>query len=173
MLTLIATEAALFAYLLFSYYYLYSQTTNPWPPELPSLKLALPNTVILIASSVVIWWGERGIKRGNQRQLLIGLGGALVMSMVFLILQIVEWGAKPFSFSTNAYSSLYFTITGFHLMHVVVGVLMLAALFFWSWLRLMSAERHAPISIGAIYWYFIDVVWLTVFSTFYILPYLA
>lgn len=173
MLTLIATEAALFAYLLFSYYYLASQATQAWPPEMPSLKLALPNTFVLIASSVVVWWGERAIRQGNRRRLLIGLGGAFVLGVIFEILQLMEWGSKPFSFNSSAYGSLYFTVTGFHMLHVAVGLLMLGVLFLWSWLGYMSAERHAAVSIGAVYWHFVDIVWLTVFSTFYIVPFLT
>jgi len=173
MLALIATEAALFAYLLFSYYYLASQATQGWLPELPHLRLALPNTFVLIASSVVVWWGERAIRQRDRRRLLIGLGAGFVLGIIFEIVQLMEWSSKPFSFNSSAYGSLYFTITGFHMLHVAAGIIMLAALFLWSSLGYMSAARHAAVSIGAIYWHFVDVVWLTVFSTFYIVPYLT
>ena len=80
MLTLIATEATLFAYLLFSYFYLASHALGTWPPSgAPSLRIAVPGTLILIAGSVVMWWGERGIKRGNPGQLMIGLAAALIL----------------------------------------------------------------------------------------------
>ncbi len=171
---LIATEASLFAYLLFSTFYLAGRATGPWPPEgLPSLRLALPNTIILIVSSIVLAWGERGIRQGNRTRLLLGLAGALVLGAVFVTLQMMEWHNKPFSLTSNAYGSLYFTTTGFHVAHVVGGLLALAVLLVWGGLDYFGRERHAAVSIGAIYWHFVDVVWLAVFTTFYILPYLA
>jgi heme/copper-type cytochrome/quinol oxidase subunit 3 len=171
MLTLIATEATLFAYLLFSYFYLASHALGEWPPSgLPSLRIAVPGTLILIAGSVVMWWGERGIERGKPRQLKLGLCGALALGIVFLAMQGYEWSGEPFQLSTGVYSSLYFTITGFHMLHVIVGLLMLAVLLLWTSFGYFSAERHSAASIGAIYWHFVTVVWLAVFFTFYIAP---
>jgi heme/copper-type cytochrome/quinol oxidase subunit 3 len=173
MLALIGTEAALFAYLLFSYFYLATQSQNTWlPTATPSLHLALPNTFILIASSLILWWGGRAMRRRQRLRLLLAIGLALVLGVVFMAIQVQEWHTKTFSITDNAYGSLYFTITGFHMLHVLVGVLMLAVIFIWTALGHFDAERHAPIAIGAIYWHFVDVVWLPVFSTFYLYPYL-
>lgn len=172
MLTLIATEAALFAYLLFSYFYLASQAHGGWLPELPKLRIALPNTIVLLASSFVLWWGERGIKHGNRGHLMIGLAVAFALGAVFMGLQAVEWHNKSFSLTSGAYGSLYFTITGFHMAHVLGGLLIIATMFVWTAVGSFNAERHAAISIGALYWHFVDVVWLAVFTTFYIVPYL-
>jgi heme/copper-type cytochrome/quinol oxidase subunit 3 len=173
MLTLVVTEASLFAYLLFSYFYLASQAQGTWlPTDTPSLKLALPNTIILIASSFVLWWGERGIRRGQRMRLLVATGVTLVMGIVFATLQVMEWHNKPFSISDHAYGSLYYTVTGFHMAHVLGGLLILAALLLWAALGHFDERRHAAVSIGAIYWHFVDIVWLAVFSTFYLYPYL-
>jgi heme/copper-type cytochrome/quinol oxidase subunit 3 len=171
---LIATEASLFAYLLFSYFYLAGRATGAWPPEgLPSLRLALPNTAVLIASSVVLAWGERGVRQGNRTRLMLGLAGALILGAVFVVVQVMEWGNKSFGLATDAYGSLYFTTTGFHIAHVVGGLLALAVLLVWAGLGYFGRERHAAVSIGAIYWHFVDVVWLAVFTTFYVVPYLG
>jgi heme/copper-type cytochrome/quinol oxidase subunit 3 len=171
MLTLIATEATLFAYLLFSYFYLASHALGTWPPSgAPSLRIAVPGTLILIAGSVVMWWGERGIKRGNPGQLMIGLAAALILGTVFLAMQGLEWSGEPFKLHTNVYSSLYFTITGFHMLHVIVGLLMLAVLLLWTAFGYFSADRHSAASIGVMYWHFVTIVWLAVFFTFYITP---
>lgn len=173
MLALIATEAALFAYLLFSYFYLATQAHTTWlPTTTPSLKLALPNTFILIASSFILWWGERGIRQGQRSRLLLAMGLTLALGIAFMVIQAKEWHTKTFSITDSAYGSMYFTITGFHMLHVLGGVLMLSVMFIWTALGHFNAERHAPIAIGAIYWHFVDVVWLAVFSTFYLYPYL-
>lgn len=173
MLALIATEAALFAYLLFSYFYLATQAQTTWlPTASPSLKLALPNTFILITSSFILYWGERSIRKGKRSQLLLAIGLTLALGIVFMAIQVQEWYSKPFSMTDSAYGSMYFTITGFHMLHVLGGVIILAVVFLWTALGNFNAERHAPIAISAIYWHFVDIVWLVVFSTFYLYPYL-
>ena len=174
MLTVIATEGALFSYLLFTYFYLGSQSANPWPPYGKlRLTIAASNTAILLASSVAAWWGQRGIERADQRQLRIGLIVALLLGAVFVGLQVVEWSNKPFTLSSDAYGSLYFTVTGFHIAHVVVGLVILALLLVWSFLGYFSQERHLRVTIGIVYWHFVDAVWLCVFTTFYLTPYLG
>lgn len=171
MLALIATEACLFAYLLFSYFYIASHAPPPWPPHgAPSMRLAIPGTIVLIAGSLTMWWGERGIKRGHRWQLLAGLLLSIALGVVFIALEGIEWAGKPFVLNTSAYSSLYFTITGFHLAHVAVGLLILAALTLWAAFGYFDANRHSAVSIGVIYWHFVTVVWLAVFFTFYIAP---
>ncbi|GBG12832.1 cytochrome c oxidase subunit III [Novimethylophilus kurashikiensis] len=170
---LIATEAALFAYLLFSYFYLGSQVHGPWVPELPKLKIAVPNTILLLASSFVLHWGETGIRRGKNGRLVASLVVTLLMGIVFMALQGVEWHNKPFRLGDHAYASSYFVTTGFHMMHVAVGLIVLAVLLLAAFGRRFSAERHVPVSIGALYWHFVDIVWLCVFTTFYITPYFS
>lgn len=172
-LCLIATEGSLFAYLLFSYFYIAVQRGPAFSPEPhPDMTLSGPNTVVLIASSAAAWWGERGAKRGRRGQLLLGLGGAILLGAIFLVVQGFEWKQKRFSLSSGAYGSLFFTITGFHMMHVIVGVLLMLVVFTWSAFGLYTARRHEPVSNVVTYWHFVDAVWLAVFSTFYLSPYL-
>lgn len=167
----LATEGALFAYLLFSYFYIGSQAHAPWPDGgPPPLRLAGPGTLILLAASATVWWGERGIMRGRPGQLRLGLAATLVLGAVFLAMQWKEWQGKPFGLAHDAYSSLFFTITGFHMAHVVVGLLMLAALLLWSLMGYFDARRHSALSIGAVYWHFVTAVWLAVFGALYLAP---
>ncbi|MGE5115434.1 MAG: cytochrome c oxidase subunit 3 [Betaproteobacteria bacterium] len=173
MLAVLATEAALFAYLLFSYYYVAAQATGPWPPGgLPKLELAIPGTIVLLVGSATMAWGEAGVRRGRLGQLLAGLGISIALAVAFVVLEGIEWSRKGFSLMTDAYGSLYFTVTGFHLLHVLVGVLMLAMLFVWSSLGYFGVRRHSTVSIAVMYWHFVTVVWIAVFFTFYVTPYL-
>jgi cytochrome c oxidase subunit III len=170
----ILTEAALFAYLLFSYYYSAVQPhSGPWVAELPRLTLALPNTLVLLASSVAVWFGEYGTKRGNRLVQLLGLGTAIALGIVFVVIQYFEWQAKPFTLTSSPYGSLFFTITGFHMAHVIVGLIILISLMFWAAQDYFGPIRHSAVSIGAIYWHFVDAVWLAVFFTLYVTPYLT
>ena len=172
--TLVASEGALFAYLLFSYYYTGANAQPGWVLEAhPTLKLSLPDTILLLLSSVVAWIGERGILDRNRAKALWGFGGAFVMGLVFAIVQGYEWKSKPFVLGSSSFSSLYFVTTGFHLAHVVVGLAVLALLFWWTALDYFSPRRSLDISAGVIYWHFVDGVWLCVFFTFYITPYLG
>jgi len=88
------------------------------------------------------------------------------------VVQGFEWKAKKFSLASGSYGSLYFTITGFHMAHVIAGLAMLSAVLIWSVLGYFNPRRHAPVSISSIYWHFVDAVWLAVFFTFYVSPYL-
>jgi heme/copper-type cytochrome/quinol oxidase subunit 3 len=168
----IATEGALFAYLLLTDIYLALQSHGSWPPGgPPSLKLALPNTLVLLASSLVVAIGEGGMRAGSRSRAVLGLSGGAVLGAIFVGVQLLEWKAKPFSFGSELYGSVFFTITGFHMAHVVVGVIVLLILALWSALGYFDRVRHGPVSIGSVYWHFVDVVWLFVFATLYLAPY--
>jgi heme/copper-type cytochrome/quinol oxidase subunit 3 len=176
MIFVVCTEAALFGYLLFSYYYLAAQphAAGTFPQGgAPSLTLALPNTIILLLSSVAVGWAQFNIERDDNRRLMLGLAAAVALGLIFLVIQYFEWAQKPFTLSSTSYSSLYFVITGFHMMHVVVGVGVLVTVLVWSKLGYFNRVRYAPIHIGALYWHFVDAVWLAVFFTFYVTPLLG
>jgi len=172
MACLIATEGILFVYLIFSYIYLGSQQAGPWPPfGPPSLKLAVPNTIILIASSVVLGWGMRAFRRArDSRRLALILLATIVLGAIFVTIQGFEWAEKPFVFSTNSYSSAFFILTGVHMAHVLVGLLMLIMLLVWTLMGRFNQVHHEHLGLGALYWHFVDVVWLGVFTTAYLVP---
>ena len=171
---LILTEGSLFAYLFFSYFYLASQSTTPWPPNgPPDLASASIGTALLLASSGLAWWGERGIAKGSRARLSIGIVLTIVVGSIFLGIQVHEWSTRPFGFSSSPYSSLYFVITGFHGAHVVVGLLMLVALVAWNAMGRFSKGWHLQVSVGIVYWHFVDLVWLAVYATLYLSPRLS
>ena len=171
MLCLIATEAILFAYLIFSYAYLGAQTPGPWPPTgPPSMRLAAPDTIILLVSSFTLLWGVLAFERRRSRvALAIALAVTWILGAIFVAIQGLEWRDKPFSFDSNSYSAIYFTLTGVHMAHVVFGLLILAALFVWSLMGRLGG-RHQHLTLGAYYWHFVDTVWIVVFITIYLVP---
>jgi cytochrome c oxidase subunit I+III len=172
--TMIASEAALFSYLLFSYYYTGATAQPGWLLEPhPALKLALPNTVLLLASSFVAWYGERGVLTQRRPQALLGFAVAFLMGTIFVIVQWFEWKSKAYSIGASSYASLYFVTTGFHIAHVIVGLVILLAIFAWTALDYFSPRRRLTVSAGVLYWHFVDGVWLFVFTTYYVTPYLG
>ncbi|HXU99842.1 MAG TPA: cytochrome c oxidase subunit 3 [Caulobacteraceae bacterium] len=172
-LSLIATEAALFTYLLFSYYFYDLQLPHSWrPAEPPKLNLSAPDTLVLLVSSAAVWFAERSLKKGSRSRAGIGILVGLILGAIFVVVQIFEWKSKTFTPQTSVYGSIYFTITTFHLAHVLVGLLALLFVLIWIAFGYFDNERHAAVSNVVIYWHFVDVVWLFIFSTFYITPYL-
>lgn len=171
---LILTEGSLFAYLFFSYFYLASQNAGHWLPDgPPDLMNSSISTALLLSSSGIAWWAERGIARGSRGRLAIGLATTIVAGVVFLALQGHEWTTRPYSLSSSPYSSLYFVITGFHGAHVIVGLLMLGALLGWTAMGRFSKDWHLEVSIGIVYWHFVDLVWLAVYATLFLSPRLS
>jgi cytochrome c oxidase subunit 3 len=174
MFALIASEAALFGYLLFSYFYTGASAPGRWVLEAhPKLALALPNTVILLLSSVAIWFAERATRRANRPVALVGTGLALVLGIIFVTVQLFEWKGKGYGIGKSSYSSLYYITTGFHMAHVVIGIAVLAMLFIWTALDYFSPTRRIVFTNGSYYWHFVDAVWVLVFATYYVTPYLG
>jgi len=172
-LALIVTEGSLFGYLLFTYFYLASQTEQHWPPDgLPMLLVPGVNTLILLASSVFVWTCERCIERRLRHWSLASMVLALILGICFVVIQLNEWSIKNYDMTSDLYGSLYFTITGFHMLHVIVGLIILMMLLIWIALGYFDERRYAAVTIGGLYWHFVDVVWLFVFTTLYLSPYL-
>ena len=169
-----ATEAALFAYLLSSYFYL--GVSNPqWPPagmEDPKLTIPLFMTAALLFSSVAVYWGERGIKQGDQGRLRIGIAIAVLLGLVFLALQWVEYREKlrhagP---QAHAYTASFFTITGFHGAHVAFGVLLLGYTLVRAARRQFTEHNYAGVTVTSLYWHTVDAIWLAILASLYLSP---
>ena len=172
MVGVIATEAVLFACRFASYFFLWG-TVAAFGAEggrYPPVTLTAPMTVILLASSVAMAWGERGIRRGDQARLRLGLGIAWLLGLAFLVMQGFEYSNRHTTPQTSAYDSLFYTITGTHGLHVAVGLLMSLVVQLRAWLGHFDARRHLAVQNVALYWHFVDVVWLFVFSLLYVVP---
>ncbi len=178
MVWLIATEATLFAILLASYFYIRFRSGPEWPPdhiEAPALELPLIMTVILWSSSIPVHMAEKAIEKGKQRKLRWSLAAGWVLGATFLFLTLgVEWPETLHEFTprTNAYGSFFFTITGFHASHVIVGLSVSLFTQARAWQGAFDEKRHVSVQNFAMYWHFVDIVWLFVLLTLYISPHL-
>ena len=178
MVWLIATEATLFAILLASYFYIRFRHPE-WPLdhiEPPKLELPLIMTVILWSSSLPVHIAEKGIEKGNQRRLKGGLAMGWLLGAIFLFITVaVEWPETLHEFSprTNAYGSLFFTITGFHASHVIVGLSVSAWTQARAWQGAFDERKHVSVQNFAMYWHFVDIVWLFVLLSVYFSPHLG
>ncbi|HEX5368013.1 MAG TPA: cytochrome c oxidase subunit I [Dehalococcoidia bacterium] len=174
MALLVLTEAVLFSTLLTSYLYLRSGN-DIWPLggiEKPKLLEPAIGTALLLGSSIPMFWAEWGIKRDSQLLLRSGLFLAWLLGVGFIVLTAHEYIHEEFSINTNVYASLFFFITGLHLLHVIGGVTLNGYAQVRAWLGHYTARSHLSMSNVALYWHFVDVVWIGVVSVVYMSPHI-
>lgn len=172
MVMFVATEATLFAVLLGSYFYVRFQV-GEWPPggiEKAKLLKPLIMTALLLPSSMPVIWAERGIRKGQRWRLRLGLLATILMGVGFLTLQGFEYAEKleKYTITTNVYGSFFYTITGFHGLHVTIGLIMVAWLLAASIRGSFGYRHHERVRLAAIYWHFVDVVWAFILFTIYL-----
>ena len=167
----IGTEATLFVCLFFSYYYL-GHLAEVWPPEPPEWPLAVVMLGILASSSLVLGWGEACVRSGQNMAARLAIAGTILLGVSFLGVQTLEYRRHLLKLqpTTNAYGSLFYTITGFHAAHVVLGLLMLLFVLGLPELGESSRPPHRPLHNAALYWHFVDVVWIVIVLLLYVLP---
>jgi cytochrome c oxidase subunit III len=174
MILFIASEALIFANFIAAYLYLEIRNWNTLPFRLSTeLTFPLINTIILICSSFPAHIAGRGIARGNQRQLKIGLALTILMGLVFLSGQVFEYSGlfgEHFTLSENIFGSAFFTLTGFHGLHVTIGALFLLICLIRAMRGDFTAKKHFAVQAAEMYWHFVDIVWIVVFSLIYLAP---
>jgi cytochrome c oxidase subunit 3 len=179
MIVFLCSEALLFSGLI-SAYLVCRQAAGSWPPdlgdgiELPPMPKLLTgiNTVILVASSFVYHFAEEAVKKGKS-----GAGwmlGAALMGATFVGVQCVEWTElyhEGLWFNKGGvYGSSFFTLTGFHGAHVCIGVLLILWCFYLQVTkRFFTAERHVALMNVGLYWHFVDVVWVFLYTILYLI----
>ena len=177
MLTFLASEAMLFAGLIGGYIVLRSGAGPGW--QMPE-ALKNPTTMIqtsvatamLLSSSFTLHFSEVRILRGQRGGRLLLLL-TLVLGGCFLANQAHEWYSlyhEGFWFNTaGIMGSSFFVLTGFHGLHVAIGALLLLTALVRTMLGLITPERHAFLDCSSLYWHFVDIVWIFLFTILYIL----
>ncbi len=175
MIFFITSEALIFANLIAAYLYLEIRQGSWTLPNGDHLDILFPaiNTVILLSSSIPAHIAGLGIAKGNRRNLILGLIGAIVLGAIFLGGQAYEYTnlfAMNFNPSYQVFGSSFFTLTGFHGLHVTVGLIFLIIVLLRSLRGDFTAKKHFAVEAAEMYWHFVDGVWVFVFSTVYLLP---
>jgi heme/copper-type cytochrome/quinol oxidase subunit 3 len=171
MVLFIATEAALFVVLFFAYFYL-AHGHEHWVSAPPKVGPALIMLAVFILSSIVLFWGERRLRRGNERAARTSLYITILLGVGFIILQMFEYRdrlreIKP---TSDAYGSMFYTITSIHGAHVVLGLLMLGYVALLPRLEPAPIPPHRPMYNVALYWHFVHAVWIVIVLALYVLP---
>ena len=169
----ILTEASLFVMLFFAYGYL-GRDERVWPLEQPKLLLPFLMLAVLLTSSVILHWGEREHARGRQGRAKPAVGITVLLGVVFLGIQAIEYADKlrKFTPTSHTYGSIFYTITGFHAAHVMLGLCMLVYVLLLPALEPTDRPPHRPLHNASLYWHFVDAVWIVIVATLYVAPHL-
>jgi cytochrome c oxidase subunit III len=175
-LFLVIIEAIVFSTFIATYFYLRFHAPY-WPPvgePLPELLLPTINTVVLIGSSLAIWYADSGISHyGDVKRLKVGVSFAILFSAMFLILKVVEYHDSTYFWDTHAYGSIVWTMVVFHSAHVgsvlLKGVVVLVLAFRGHFTR----YRHLGVQVNGIYWHFVVGIWIPLYLTIYWTPRIA
>jgi cytochrome c oxidase subunit III len=189
MVFFICSEALIFANLIAAFLYLYIRNVGLNPHInwiLPSAELfgkTIPaiifpaglNTVILLTSSLFMHMAGTGIRKGNQKQFVRGLTITIILGVIFLGGQAYEYvdfitGKDAFSIGSSIHGSAFYMLTGFHGLHVMIGAIFLTVCLIRGIRGDFTAKKHFAVEAAEMYWHFVDVVWVFVFSVVYILP---
>lgn len=171
MVLFVASEAMFFA-AFFGGYFTIRENAKAWPPPgIPHLEIGIATilTVILVTSSLVIQLSLRSIRRGDQRRAILFLALTISLGITFLLLQLYDYSQLGFGVKDGTFGTLFYVMTGIHMAHVFGGVVFLALVLGQGMGGLLSSSNHDSLAAGAIYWDFVDAIWLLLFTTFYLL----
>ncbi|MGZ9276140.1 MAG: cytochrome c oxidase subunit 3 [Candidatus Limnocylindrales bacterium] len=183
MLLFLTSEVMFFAGL-FAAYFNVRANAPLWPPINPEsvppepfhlaiLPLVGPATVLLILSSFTCQFAVWAIRRDDRTAFLRNIGLTFVIGIVFLVMQAIDYvelGREGMTLSSGTYGTTYFTLTGFHGAHVFAGVIMLGVVLYRGMAGQFSGRHHDAVEAASLYWHFVDVVWVLLFSLLYLLP---
>jgi cytochrome c oxidase subunit III len=170
MVLFLASELMFFS-ALFAMYFTLRAGATPWPPAGIELEVLPPVlfTSLLVLSSATMQMAVRRIRAGRLDGLRRWTWLTILLAVAFLGGQLRDWLTADFEISTNAYGSAFFTMTGFHGLHVIGGILLMLVVLGRAGAGAYSAREHTGVEVVSYYWHFVDVVWIAMFSTIFLL----
>ncbi len=171
MLLFIISEIMVFGGFFTAYFFIRVAQGDPWPApgtHLP-VEVAGVNTAILISSSFVIHWAEQCIKKENHRGLKAGMFLTFLLGCTFLFVQINEYANIGFAPQDSAQATIFYSLTGLHGAHVFIGLCLLLFVTIRAFRGHYSAKEHRGVEVPGIYWHFVDIMWIVVYTTVYII----
>ncbi len=171
MLLFIISEVMVFGAFFTAYFFIRVVAGDSWPgpgDELPKL-IAGFNTAILLSSSLTMHWTVVAAKADNRLAMKAGIVTTFLLGATFLFIQVNEYVHIGFAPSDSAQASIFYGLTGLHGCHVFVGLLLLGIVMIRIFRGHFSPQEHRGIEVPGIYWHFVDVMWVIVYSTVYLL----
>ena len=172
MLALIVAETAIFAIFVVAYvYYIGKSINGPQPRQV--LELPILNTVCLLSSSVTMWIAERGLKRGAIGAFSVWWAITFILGSIFLGGTALEWKKLIYhdglTISTSLFGTTFYSLVGLHASHVIIGLTMLLFVLLFALTGKLKSEHLKQIEVLALYWHFVDAVWVVVFTVVYVI----
>ncbi len=172
MACLIIAESAIFTIFVVAYlYYAGRDTTGPTPREV--LELPIFGTICLLSSSGFIMLAERAIEHGKMAAFKGWWAFTMLLGLIFLGDTAKEWYKlivhDHLTIHTNLFGTTFYSLVGLHASHVIVGLIMMFVVLFLALGRRVHPAHGARIKVLAMYWHFVDAVWVVVFSVVYII----
>lgn len=173
MLAFLLSEVAFFGTLIAVYLsFLHQDGVGPTPKEALSLPLVIGTTICLLSSSLVVHLAERSLERQRQRSFCFLWAGTIALGIAFLIGTAIEWRElierHHLTIGRNLFGTSYYTLVGFHGLHVTVGVLVMLVVLALAIGGRLSYANRAGVQLVSWYWHFVDVVWVAVFTVVYL-----
>ena len=170
MLLFIGSEIMFFGGL-FAAYFNVRSGVSVWPPQGFEIEVPLPAvaTAFLVLSSFTMQYAVWRIRKGDRSGMVRALAVTLLLGIVFLALQLYDYSQLGFGINSGVYGSLFFTLTGFHGAHVFGGIVGISVILLRGASGQFSARHHVAVEAVSIYWHFVDVVWIALFATIYLL----
>jgi cytochrome c oxidase subunit 3 len=171
MLLFIISEVMIFGAFFTAYFFIRVVDHNPWPAHGTTLPEAVAgiNTAILLSSSLTIHWAVTSIKNNNRFGLKAGILSTFLLGLTFLFIQINEYVHLGFAPHDSAQGAIFYGLTGLHGAHVFIGLGILLMLTIRSFRGHYSPEHHRGLEIPGIYWHFVDIMWIIVYTTVYVI----
>jgi cytochrome c oxidase subunit III len=171
MLLFIMSEVMIFGAFFTAYFFIRVVSHSPWPAPGTKLPEAVAgvNTAILLSSSLTIHWALSSIRRGNRFGLKAGMIATFLLGLTFLSIQINEYIHIGFAPQDAAQATVFYSLTGLHGAHVFVGLCALAIVTIRAFRGHYSPEHHLGMEVPGIYWHFVDIMWVIVYTTVYVL----
>jgi heme/copper-type cytochrome/quinol oxidase subunit 3 len=147
---------------------------GPVPPAIFDIPYTSVSSFVLLMSSLTMVLALSAIQRHNIRAMRVWTLATALLGTVFVGGQVYEFttfGRAGAGITTNLFGTTFFTLTGFHGAHVSVGILILGSLFLNSFRGPITPERTLTVELAGLYWHFVDVVWIIIFTVVYLLPY--
>jgi cytochrome c oxidase subunit 3 len=170
MLLFIVSEVMVFGAFFTAYFFIRVANGDPWPA--PGTKLPVEvagfNTAILVSSSFTMHWAQTSIKNGNRFGLKAGIVSTFLLGCTFLFVQINEYANIGFSPQDHAQGTIFYGLTGLHGAHVFIGLTLLLIVVVRSFRGHFTPEEHRGVEVPGIYWHFVDIMWLIVYTSVYI-----
>ncbi len=169
----LGSDCLLFGALISTYLLLRHRGEGLGPEDVFDIPFTSVSSFVLLMSSLSMVFAVSAIARGDMQRLRLWLLVTAMLGGVFIAGQVYEFTAfynEGLGYTTNLFSSAFYSLTGFHGVHVTVGIIMLMSLFVMSLNGRLSRERAETVEIVGLYWHFVDIVWVLIFTIVYLIP---